>query len=308
MPILGSRGGGSVRGFGRFGVSLILSLIDSFNRANGSLGTSSDGKSVWSVDRGNFSIDSNKAYSTDTGNSLATVPMESSTIVSADINIETDKGGVGLAFWVTDANSWWSIYPSYNSVTTTSSSSSCSGTFYSFQVQNTPGDACNRQCTGITTCAACEDGFVVSCQSSDSVCRFVGMLDIYAYCEATGRGYGGYNYCFGGSCTAGKLTTTTTSTTTVESSINIANENGVQHKNAYSNSASAVTTNSIAISTLANTITYSAYSAANKGGTVRAASTYTPSSPVKGKRVGVFKTASPSFQGSYLDDINVIVI
>ena len=159
MPILGSRGGGSVRGFGRFGVSLILSLIDSFNRANGSLGTSSDGKSVWSVDRGNFSIDSNKAYSTDTGNSLATVPMDSSTIVSADINIETDKGGVGLAFWVTDANSWWSIYPGYESTTTTSTNTSCSGNVYiCFGIQNTPAGACNRSCGDITVVAYCEDG------------------------------------------------------------------------------------------------------------------------------------------------------
>ena len=308
--MMGSRGGGSIRGFGRFGVSLILSLIDSFNRANGSLGSSSDGKSVWSVNRGNFSIDSNKAYSTDTGNSLATVPMDSSTIVSADINIEADKGGVGLAFWVTDANSWWSIYPGYESTTTTSTNTSCSGNVYiCFDIQSTPADACNRACSDISVMAFCEENNqYAGSQMVYNSCSYPGRINVANFCLGATGFSGNYLVCTGGCCYAGKSTTSTTSTTTVESSINIRNQNGVQHKNAYSTSASISPTNSIAISTVGDTITYSAYSAADKGGSVRTASTYTPSSPTKGKRVGVFKTASQSFQGSYVDNISVTVI
>jgi hypothetical protein len=307
MPLLGSRGGGSVRGFGRFGKSLILSLIDTFNRANGPLGTSSDGQSVWSVLRGNFSIDSNRAYSTDTNNSLATVLMDSDVIVNAQANMHNNEGGVGLAFWVTDANSWWSIYPSYESITTTSSSTTCQANFYGyFQIQNTPGDACNRQCYAVTVCGICDDGFIVACQSNDG-CFLRGIPDFNAVCQSRGSNFAYYS-CEGGNCSAGRSVTTTTSTTTVESSINIRNENGVQHKNAYSNTSSASPTNSIAISTVGNVITYSAYSAADKGGSIRTASTFTPTSPTKGKRFGVFKTSSPTSQGSYIDSLNITVI
>lgn len=307
MPLLGSRGSGSVRGFGRFGRALVLSIVDSFNRANGPLGTSSDGQSVWSVLRGNFSIDSNRAYSTDTNNSLATVLMDSDVIVNAQANMHNNEGGVGLAFWVTDANSWWSIYPSYQSVTTTSSSTTCQSSFYpTFQIQNTPGDACNRQCYAVTVCGTCYDGYVVACQSNDG-CFLRGFGDFDAICVARGAG-GAYYTCQGGNCEAGRSITTTTNTTTVESSINIRNQDGVQHKNAYSVSSSASPTNSIAFSTAGNTITYSAYSAADKGGSIRTASTFTPTSPTKGKRVGVFKTSSPTSQGSYIDSLSITVI
>jgi hypothetical protein len=312
MPLLGSRGGGSIRGFGRFGKSLILSLVDTFNRANGPLGTSSDGQSVWFVLRGNFSIDSNRAYSTDTGNSLATVLMDSDVIVNAEANMHNNEGGVGLAFWVTDANSWWSIYPGYESTTTSSTSTSCSGNVYiGFGIQNTPADACNRACGDISVTAYCEDGgqFATAAMVYNS-CSLPSQQrqEAASYCEAITGSRGNYLVCTGGNCYAGQTVTTTTSTTTVESSINIRNENGVQHKNVYSTSSSSSPTNSIAISTVGNVITYSAYSAVDKGGSIRTASTYTPTSPTKGKRFGIFKTASQSSQGSYIDGLNVTVI
>jgi hypothetical protein len=91
-------------------------ISDTFTRADGSLGTSSSGH-LWSVLRGTWSISSNKATSSDAGSSyaLATVDIGAQNVnVSADI---TD-GGPGLAFWVTDANSWWASSVNYKSVQT----------------------------------------------------------------------------------------------------------------------------------------------------------------------------------------------
>jgi hypothetical protein len=284
----------------------VTTFVDSFDRATGALGTSSDGISTWSVQRGNFSISSNMAYSTDTNDSLATVPMSSSTISNAQANMYSDQGGTGLAFWVTDANSWWSIYPSYSSTTTSTTVATCSGTVYNgFEYQNTPGDACNRSCSSIQVFLYC-DGGTLAAVVERTTCgtTLAQRTPTVNYCNGIGEGW--YQVCQGGSCYAGQSGTSTTYATTYASSINIKNQSGVQHTNVYS--AATTPVNSIAISTSGNTISYSAYSAINKGGSVLATSSYTPASPTKGTRIGAFKTSSQISQGSYVDNISATVV
>lgn len=112
MPILSSIAGAAARAYS----NAKRIITDTFNRADGSLGTTSSGH-LWSVLRGTWSTSSNKATSSTSGSSypLASVDIGSqNVVVSADI---TD-GGPGLAFWVTDANSWWASSVNYRSVQT----------------------------------------------------------------------------------------------------------------------------------------------------------------------------------------------
>jgi hypothetical protein len=96
--------------------SVLSKITDTFNRTDGSLGTSSSGN-LWSILSGTWAISSNQATSSTAGSSypLATVNIAAQdVIVSADI---TD-GGPGVAFWVTDANSWWASSVNYRSTQT----------------------------------------------------------------------------------------------------------------------------------------------------------------------------------------------
>jgi len=93
--------------------SVLSKITDTFNRSDGSLGTSSSGN-LWSILSGTWAISSNQATSSTAASSypLATVDIGAqNVIVSADI---TD-GGPGIAFWVTDANSWWASSVNYSS-------------------------------------------------------------------------------------------------------------------------------------------------------------------------------------------------
>jgi len=121
MPILSSIAGAAAKAYGMMANAKRI-ITDTFNRANGSIGTSSSGY-PWSVLSGTWSISSDKATSSDSGSTypLATVDIGAqNVVVSADI---TD-GGPGVAFWVTDANSWWASSVNYR---TTSFSFTCCG-------------------------------------------------------------------------------------------------------------------------------------------------------------------------------------
>jgi hypothetical protein len=286
----------------------LMSLSDNFNRSNGAIGTASDSTGVWSVQRGNFSVDSSMAYSSDTNNSLATVALDSNNITNGQINTYADQGGTGLAFWTTDANSYWAIYPYYTSTTTSSSTQQCSGGGLGccYTIDALPSGTCSRTCSGIDVFGYCAGasgqyfaGGRTGCSLSTSQRN---SLD--ANC-----GYDWYiEYCTGGSCTVNATNVTVTNyTTNYTSAIRIANQSGVQHENTYTGSGGLNPARSLAISTSGNTISYTGYSGADKGGSAIVSSSYTPSSPTKGNRVGVFKAVSAHAQGSYLDNISVTV-
>lgn len=285
----------------------ITTLSDTFNRGNGALGTSSDGVSAWSVQRGNFSVDSSMGYSSDANNSLATVPMSTSTITNAQADMYADQGGMGLAFWVTDANSYWAVYPHYTSTTNTVTSTNCTPTsMCCYAYQSLPAGTCSAgSCGSVENYVYCGNGELAAVYTRTN-CGNLSATQQNALNGACGEWNWYVGMCQGGNCTVNSIQTTQTNTVTnYTSAIRIANQNGIQHDNVYASSINP--TRSIAISTSGNTISYSAYSGSGKSGSVIASSSITPGSPSKGNRVGVFKTTSSYAQGSYIDNLSVTV-
>lgn len=299
--------------------TFLATLVDSFNRANGALGTSSDGLSAWTVDRGTFTVDSNMAYSTNTSDSMATVTLSTSAISNAQVDMYSDQAGVGLAIWVTDANSYWGIYPNYTSTTTATntvgSSTTCSGPGFA----GTSGNTCSQSANVsgsygpyYVTSYYGQNGTSYYSSTAKSVCtiptpvRTLGQNSGHYYYNCTFAG-GGYNYST--NTNASNVTNTNYTTnyvTDYTSQLKIKNQSAVVVSNQYASSLSPI--RSIAVSTSGNVITYTGYSAANKGGSALVSSTYDAGAGTKGSKVGVFKTSANYLQGSYVDNINVTVV
>jgi len=150
--------------------SILRKITDSFNRSDGSLGSTDTGQ-AWSATRGTWTVSSNKATSSDSASSypLATVSLGSqNAIVSADIV----DGGPGVAFWITDANSWWASSVNYRSVQTGQSyyTASLEGGnqltqgYWSGTNVTTPGYYANSEVqTGISNCPS-------GCTPSGNIC------------------------------------------------------------------------------------------------------------------------------------------
>jgi hypothetical protein len=295
--------------------TFLATLTDTFDRANGTLGTSSDGLSTWSVVRGNFTVDSNKAYSTDTSDSLATATLSTSAVSNAQIDMVSDQGGVGLAVWAADSSNYWGVYPHYTTTTnsTTNFSTSCSG----------PGFAG----TGPTTCASSSNvsgsygpyrvGLVCQGTPTGSTilpsCSPNGTQQNFANSSCEGDYYftcvpdqgGGYN--FATNTNASNVTNSITNySTSFTSALRIKSANAVVVNNQYASSVSAM--KSLSVSTSGNVITYRGFSAANKGGTQLVTGTYDAGAGTKSGKFGVFKTSSSHLQGSYVDNISVTVV
>lgn len=296
MPLLGSRGGGSVRGFGRFGKNLLLLISDSFNRTtSGSLGTSSDGKGLWKSIIGTWQANGSAAASQSaaSGNNVAVIDMDGSNITNLQVNTGT-SGGSGLAFWVTDSNSYYALYPSYSQ--SSSSSSSCSGSYGSNSPTPCSAIAGNGQfrivycCNGVTFRMGPCDG-----NDPNGLCT-------NAYGSPGGQcgtQWDGWASCYS--------TYPTTVTTTYNSIVNLRKVQGgsvtnLVQSNYVSNTSGYSKAQSIAISTSGNTISYSFYSSANKGGSIIGSGSNTPSSPVKGPGIGIFHGTSSIDQGSTLSN------
>lgn len=137
--------------------SLLKNVFDSFTRTtSGSLGTSTSGAS-WTGLKGTWYATGSQARSDDAGSnySLASVAIGTDTTTSADVS-----GGVGVAFWVSDAGSWWAAVPFYTQTTnSTCTSGACSGTeSYSYLVSNCNNGACSGTETYTTTSSNCPNG------------------------------------------------------------------------------------------------------------------------------------------------------
>jgi len=143
MPILSSRAAGSVRSFGLTVLTALVSVIETFNKANQS-GLGSIKGQVWKIWRGAWSIVSNKAFSSSqaSDNALATLRF---TKTDVTISISGADPGMGATFWVTDANNWYaSVYTQTEVCQTCSNCNSFSGgNCNAF----TPG-FCNQNATG----------------------------------------------------------------------------------------------------------------------------------------------------------------
>jgi hypothetical protein len=301
MPLLGARGGGSVRGFGRFGKNLLLSLIDSFNRStSGSLGTSSDGKGLWKNVRGTWQGNGSLAVSAGAAsdNNVAAIDMDGTNITNLQVDTGT-SGGSGLSFWVTDSNNYYAFYPSYTQ--SSSSSSSCSGSYGSNSPTPCSSVAGNGQfrivycCNGVTFRMGPCDG-----NDPNGLCT-------NAYGSSGGQcgtQWDGWASCYS--------TYPTTVTTTYNSIVNLRKVEGgsvtnLISSNYVSNTSGYSKARSLAISTSGNTISYSLYSSTGKGGSVIGSGSNTPSNPVKGVGMGLFHGQSTIDQGSTLSNFSVTV-
>lgn len=282
----------------------MVTLVDNFNRSNGSLGTSSDGFSTWSVLKNNFTVDTNMAYSTSTADSLATVNLSSSNITNAQVDTYNNTGGMGIGFWVTDANSYWSAYPYYTTTTNSSTVTNCTGPgsgTYSYNAL--PGNWCSRSCS-LDVYGYCAGNYNLltsgrpSCSVSSSERNILNNNCSNDW----------YISSCSGNCTINATNVTNTVyTTNYTSAVRIGNQSGVQADNVFATGTTFTPVGSLGISTSGDTISYNAYSAAGKTGTTLVSSSYSPTSPTKGTKVGVFKTVSQYNQGSYLDNISVTV-
>lgn len=295
--------------------TFLATLVDTFNRANGALGTSSDGLSTWSVIRGNFTVDSNQAYSSDASDSLATATLSTSAVSNAQIDMVSDQGGVGLAVWAADSANYWGVYPHYTSTTnsTTNFSTTCSGPGFSG--------------TGPTTCSSSSNvsgsygpySVALICQGTSvgstvrPTCSLNSTQQNYGASSCEGNYYpsctptsgGGYNYAT--NTNASNVTNSVTNySTSYTSALRIKSANAVVVNNQYASSLSPM--RSLAVSTSGNVITYTGYSAANKGGSTLVTSTYDAGAGTKQGKFGVFKTSSSYLQGSYVDNISVTVV
>jgi len=292
--------------------TFLATLVDTFDRANGTLGTSSDGLSTWSVDRGSFSVDSNMAYSSDTADSMATVALSTSSISNAQVDMYADQAGVGLAIWVTDSSSYWGIYPNYTSTTTTGSTTTCNGPGFSGTSANTCSSSSNivGSYGPFTVTAYCGDGTLYY-NTVRSTCALPAPVRNYGNSSCGGSGYwgdcspsgGGYNYATN---TNISNVTNTNYVTNYTSQLRVKNPSAVVVNNQFASSINPI--RSIGVSTSGNVISYTGYSAINKGGSAIVSGTYDAGAGTKGSKVGVFKTSADYLQGSYVNNINVTVV
>ena len=139
-PFIGRSGSAGARGLGLF-LGGLKNISDLFTRTAGSLGISTSGH-AWTALRGTWTTNGTQATSADAGSSypIGSIPFQANITTSADVS-----GGVGLAFWVTDANNWWASYPTYvqNTINT------CNAGYVS-NTSNPPSGSC---CSGVNSVA-----------------------------------------------------------------------------------------------------------------------------------------------------------
>ena len=137
--------------------SISKGIVDLFNRiTSGSLGTATSGQ-VWGATRGVWFANGTQAQS---DNAASTYPIASIPLAQdATMKVDT-SGGCGLAFWVTDAGSWWGAYPLYES----SSVVNCTGPdSYCYSEGCTPANSCGT--INQTTSSSCS-GPIAYCYSA----------------------------------------------------------------------------------------------------------------------------------------------
>ena len=163
----------------------LASVLETFNRSNGSLGTASGTTSPtgnWTTVIGSWGIVTNQANTATTPSSypLATLTFQSASVTLGEDNI---GAGAGTAFWVTDSGNWWATYvdgvqscstcyngsnPNYatcynasnpNYTTCTNSGNAINGTCYNSGPYNAYNcGCCGNQC-GVGNPYSCVTGY-----------------------------------------------------------------------------------------------------------------------------------------------------
>ena len=281
---------------------------DNFNRStSGNLGSTSNKATVWTNVRGTWSANGSQATSGDSVGTNAIATVTAATTNISNLQVDTlNTGGVGPAFWVSGAGSWWSATTWHS--TSSGTTSSCTGPASGAHSGGYASTCCGGQYT--------ETRYLLTVNCCDGT-----SLGPYARLSQGSVPAGAINTCnnnFGGYCSYSddgtdvfyycSTTTATSSYTNYTSNFRLVNNAGVQVNTQYNtNTSSYSSAGSIAVSTVGDVISYSVYSSANKSGLLHSG-TYTATGATKGRGVGVYKGDGGSNQGSSVDNFSVTVI
>jgi hypothetical protein len=281
---------------------------DNFNRStSGNLGSTSNKATVWTNVQGTWSANGSQATSGDSVGTNAIATVTAATTNISNLQVDTlNTGGVGTAFWVSGAGSWYATTTWYS--TNSGTTSACNG----------PASGANAGGYNATCCSGhyTEARYLltVNCCDGTNLGQYArlspgsvpsGAINICnnnygGYCGYSDDGNTTYYYC--------STTTTTSSFTNYNSNFRLVNNSGVLVNTQYNtNQSSYSSAGSLAVSTVGDVISYSVYSGANKSGLLHSG-TYTATGATKGRGVGVYKGDGGSNQGSSVDNFSVTVI
>ena len=339
MPIISSVTAVTAKVYGLLSAT-VVKIQDSFNRTNNasSLGTADTG-SVWTNTRGTWGISGNTATTSDAGSTYplaSVVSGKTNNTVSANIT----NGGPGVAFWVTDANSWWASSVDY--------SSTSSSTSYSY------AGCCGPSVSVASNATCCGGGSPSQNTVYTYYCYYTTYVSSTTYSCSSGTLSG--TSCYGSyydpdlaanvSYYIGPATATTTSTPTCSSwystnsypsgccSLSITSNTQYTCPSSSGTCTSTITTTTYKTtlklySSVSGTVAVqssleigsstSGYQVADKIETTTAnnsitvkgysgasqlgsALSYTATSPTKGPRVGIIRTPSSENSGSVVDN------
>lgn len=277
-----------------------LTDSDNFNRTtSGNMGSTSTNSMPWSNIKGTWYTDGTSGKSDDTGsnNSIATMFLKARNITNLQVDT-LNTGGVGPAFWVTDASNYYAatVYHSTTSGSNTTCSAGCS------QVSG----YCSTCCSGNNTSTYYSCTYNC-CQGYKLYYGNPADTNYYAfYCQVSGRGAcgGGCNSGTSYNCTANQ---TVAYTNYISNFRLIKNGTAVVDTQYNTNQSGYQSAGSIGISTSGNQINYAVYSGSNKSGTTYHSSNYTDGSAVKTNFFGVFKGDGGTNQGSAVDNFSATV-
>lgn len=311
MPFIGTRGSGSSKALGRLAPVSIVSLSDNFDRTtSNTLGVPSGRGISWKNQRGVWQANGSIALSNNdkSTNSIATVRTASSTISNLQVDTQ-NTGGVGLAFWVVNADNWWAATTGYSTTTgqTSSTTTTCNGGASGPQRNSYPGGCCAGHYTTTLYCSSksCENGV------NSTICATGGYPGNSFSCSPHGgvSSQGAFATTGYGCSTTNVSSTTYTNYTNYLANFKLINNGNVVVNTQYNTNTSGFQTiGSMSISTSGNVISYYVYSSANKGGSLLYSGSYTASNPIKGRNVGIFKGDGGSSQGSNLNNFSVTVV
>jgi hypothetical protein len=274
------------------------SLTDNFNRTtSGNLGSTSTGSYTWTADAGTWYTNGSRAQSDNTsGTPWALASLNADGGGNATMNLNTPSGGgVGLAYWVSGAGSWYATFPYFESSTTQTcdSGSSCPGH------SCTPANCCGsiiRAASHIWDCLGPGGGGWGGCSTT--------------YCYQWCNGCNGepqqqfiqcneYSYC-----TAFITTTTRIGYLRTQFRVSSGSIQTLGNQQVASDTGGFPTIASIQVITNGNGVTARAYSGANQSSQLGSTWSFTPSSPARFARFGIYKHNSEN-QGSVVDDFSV---
>lgn len=275
-------------------------FTDNFNRTTTTgLGNSSSG-GLWNAVIGLWTANGTVATSA-TNTSISSVTMRSSNI-TAQIDLpETTFAGVGIAFWISDANNWWAAYPYHTSSSVTDYERCQNTSVSSSSYYGSDGGACNIGSTQVS-CAYCP-GLSICGQGGFVCCR-----------DTTTSCTGSQVCCYTASCApggCGTVTSNNTTTTTRRTNIRILRmAAGTTTIISTTEIGAAVdqpypAVGSFKVVTSSNSIVASAYQSPKLVTQLGTNVSYTATSPLLGAGAGLIRTSGGNTQASNADDISI---